>query len=248
MAVALIVFPVVVLLVLANAWSLVESPRFLAQQWLGKDSRVQAVIFPYTDRQVSQDVTGFVPHPAASPTTTEIAASRIETVTSQNNAIEPVDAFGKARISVKDANPQSQTLSTTVIQTPYLRATQVQAVAGLDPSATINAGEALISTDVADELGVAVGDQIKIDVPLKDIRSTSLSASASPTVVDIVSGSKVVIVGEDTLSIDRFHRWRDVHTVWYIIGADPVSWEQVLALNEYGFLTTSRSVMDDYAG
>ncbi|GAB2600408.1 ABC transporter permease [Pseudactinotalea suaedae] len=116
-------------------------------------------------------------------------------------------------------------------------------VAPTDGRLPREAGEGVIGEPLAQQLGVSVGDPVEVTLDgqttvIEIVGTTADIQTFSFTVTE--ADAHYLYVAPGTLPTDGVGS-----RLWFVIGDDPVSWEQVLELNAAGLLVQSRAVLLD---
>lgn len=98
--------------------------------------------------------------------------------------------------------------------------------------ATPAAGESVLRNGVAERLGVEVGDQIELMVGEEPVAVAVVGIGAS-------TSRTAALVGPETLPDGA------AQPVWFVTGEVPVTWADVVTLNEIGVVAISRAVLLD---
>lgn len=144
--------------------------------------------------------------------------------------------------------------STTALQTD-LGDPDVAAAFALVTGRTPRAGEAALSAAVADELGVAVGDVVAVE-PDGDVRDdTQAGDLGEVTISGLLARSQPGAAGllypadgplrPPAAVGDAEFSPTAVAVGWFVSGDAPVTWDDVLRLNEAGATVVSRAVLLD---
>ncbi|GAA1731971.1 hypothetical protein GCM10009809_29230 [Isoptericola hypogeus] len=110
-------------------------------------------------------------------------------------------------------------------------------------------GEVALSTTTADQLGVGIGDTVEVAIsPMSgapDIEPTSAQVAGlldgpQPQRVEVLFPASGPLAAPAELPSSQ-----DTWVQWFVAGDSPVTWDDVLALNEVGAVVTSRDVLLD---
>lgn len=214
-------------------------------RWILGDGTVQALVAGPVGAEVEQDVRG--------QSTRGVASS------------DPV-ALGVFERRLGALLPDGDALARTVTGTATLEGarrhvgTAVTALPDQDLSEVFGTLEGSLPTDAsglaldrwrARDLGVGVGDRLTLEpvgMPVREVTVTGILARSASN-AEVVTGPGG-IASPDTVGPPAFVRpgidpgpTTDVR--WYVLGPEPVTWDDVRAVNGIGSAVTSRAVLAD---
>lgn len=240
-AIAIFVIPIVAILAVVTVWSTNASRAALITDWLGSDSEVQAVALRIAESPVHQDEAGTVD---AIDTRTEVEAEDVPALLDswipegdRLLLVEKIDVVHLMKTGTAEETSVVNAFQTDSLSAPGLP----EGLDGID----LKPGSALISEDLAGELGLRVGDEISVSTGSNG--DASLLRTAEVRVQDVVEGSRVFIMGAGSLELATYEVGEGSTTSFYIAGPEPVTWELIDDLNESGFLVMSRQVLSEMA-
>ena len=157
-AIAIFVIPIVAILAVVTVWSTNASRTALITDWLGSDSEVQAVALRIAESPVHQDEAGTVD---AIDTRTEVEAEGVPALLGswipegdRLLLVEKIDVVHLMKTGTAEETSVVNAFQTDSLSAPGLP----EGLDGID----LKAGSALISEDLAGELGLRVGDEISV--------------------------------------------------------------------------------------
>ena len=229
------------ILAVVTVWSTNASRTALITDWLGSDSEVQAVALRIAESPVHQDEAGTVD---AIDTRTEVEAEGVPALLDswipegdRLLLVEKIDVVHLMKTGTAEETSVVNAFQTDSLSAPGLP----EGLDGID----LKAGSALISEDLAGELGLRVGDEISVSTGSNG--GASVLRTAEVRVQDVVEGSRVFIMGAGSLELATYEVGEGSTTSFYIAGPEPVTWELIDDLNESGFLVMSRQVLSEMA-
>ena len=163
-AIILIALPIIVAIGAVAVWDVTTSQRYVASEWLGRDTGVQAVATHYSSGPIHQDATNSRAV-AADSTEASVDASTLSSWVPDQDSLTPVDSLYQLTLASSGAS----TTVATATQTPRL---DVPVLAELGRSGPLDAGKIVISQDLATQLGVGVGDSVELGVTVEQSRLT----------------------------------------------------------------------------
>ena len=215
-------------------WDVTTSQRYVASEWLGRDTGVQAVATHYSSGPIHQDATNSRAV-AADSTEASVDASTLSSWVPDQDSLTPVDSLYQLTLTSSGAS----TTVATATQTPRL---DVPVLAELGRSGPLDAGKIVISQDLATQLGVGVGDSVELGVTVEQSRLTK-KLTGTAVVDALVPGERRAVAGAGTLGVDPYAVAGKTFTSWYVTGPVPIGWDKVEELNASGFRVTSRAVL-----
>lgn len=233
-AIVLIALPIIVAIGAVAVWDVTTSQRYVASEWLGRDTGVQAVATHYSSGPIHQDATNSRAV-AADSTEASVDASTLSSWVPDQDSLTPVDSLYQLTLTSSGAS----TTVATATQTPRL---DVPVLAELGRSGPLDAGKIVISQDLATQLGVGVGDSVELGVTVEQSRLTK-KLTGTAVVDALVPGERRAVAGAGTLGVDPYAVAGKTFTSWYVTGPVPIGWDKVEELNASGFRVTSRAVL-----
>ena len=233
-AIILIALPIIVAIGAVAVWDVTTSQRYVASEWLGRDTGVQAVATHYSSGPIHQDATNSRAV-AADSTEASVDASTLSSWVPDQDSLTPVDSLYQLTLTSSGAS----TTVATATQTPRL---DVPVLAELGRSGPLDAGKIVISQDLATQLGVGVGDSVELGVTVEQSRLTK-KLTGTAVVDALVPGERRAVAGAGTLGVDPYAVAGKTFTSWYVTGPVPIGWDKVEELNASGFRVTSRAVL-----
>lgn len=240
-AIAIFVIPIVVILAVVTVWSTNASRTALITDWLGSDPEVQAVALRIAESPLHQDEVGTVDAiDTRSQVEVEDVPALLDSWIPEGDRLLLVEKIDV--VHLMKAGTAEETSVVNAFQTDSLSAPGLpEELEGID----LKTGSALISEDLAGELGLRVGDEISVSTGSNG--DASLLRTAEVRVQDVVEGSRVFIMGAGSLELATYEVGEGSTTSFYITGPEPVTWELIDDLNESGFLVMSRQVLSEMA-
>lgn len=240
-AIAIFVIPIVVILAVVTVWSTNASRTALITDWLGSDPEVQAVALRIAESPLHQDEVGTVDAiDTRSQVEVEDVPALLDSWIPEGDRLLLVEKIDV--VHLMKAGTAEETSVVNAFQTDSLSAPGLpEELEGID----LKTGSALISEDLAGELGLRVGDEIAVSTGSNG--DASLLRTAEVRVQDVVEGSRVFIMGAGSLELATYEVGEGSTTSFYITGPEPVTWELIDDLNESGFLVMSRQVLSEMA-
>ena len=238
-AVAIIVVPVVLLLIAVSAWVISASPRFVLSQILGPSQATQAIAYRISETPLVQDPLGTVESLGEGALLEEEAQTLLDTTVPQGDRIEVVETIRSVRLTRVGAAK-----STSVEDALQAGALDAPGLDLEDASGELAAGHAVLSTDLARELGVGTGEELVVSTSANAGQSDS-SQKAEILIDAIIAGERRLVIGEGTLDLATYAVGSGSTSAFAIIGEEPITWDDVQTLNEGGYLVVSRAVLAD---
>ncbi|WP_022867385.1 hypothetical protein [Schaalia vaccimaxillae] len=238
-AVVVIALPIVLAISSINLWGALGSPRYAASQRLGDNSSVQAVVSRLSLGPIQQDATAESVISVDTAPVVDVSLEDFTHLIPVGNTTVAVDFLYQVTTQVRGRNVQ--VVIPSAEQTASLDAPGID----IDASGRLEAGQAVLSRDVAEQISAAPGDIIDLSVEV-EVGRFSERITGNAEVAQIIEGeTRRLIVGDSTLDVDRLNIAGKTYTSWYVVGVTPVNWQDIEDLNKLGFVAISRSVLAD---
>lgn len=237
-AILIIALPVVLIIVSTTLWLVSSSPRFLASRWLGADNATQAIALRVSRSPIWQDPLGQeIETREGEGVEDDEVDSLLRSWTPAGDEIEIVESIESA--SLTRIGAAKSTSVEGAVQTSSLSAPQI-GVPGL--SGDLDAGHAVLTEDLASELGASVGSALVVSTSA-NAGADSSSQKATVVVDALFAGDRRVVIGAGTIPLATEAVGEGSSTSYFIVGTTPIPWEKVESLNASGFLVVSRAVL-----
>lgn len=229
-------------------WSAQDTPETMAQRALGPD--LQAAL-TMNETPVDQSPDGnsfgsrgegddpFEPRPAAA-----VEAALSDAVPHGDRLVPLLRALDGGF----DVHGEDRQLAAYGIAQGDLADPDLGGAFPLDDGALPGDGEVALAASTADQLGLAVGDPVTVTRSGSDeaIATTvsGLLADDAPQSITLLFPASGPLTGPVELPSDNGEGDGD-WSQWFVAGDAPVTWDDVLALNELGAVVVSREVLFD---